>query len=101
MSCPSDPNVCGPSHTLTPDADGNFVKVNLDDSTNAADFIFGQICNYEVVWPEGSEEADQLVISVATLPENVSLIATLGDEKQLGKDVRVAKQGGTVRVDYP
>ena len=46
------------------------------DNPKSNDFIFGQMCSYEISWPEDATEYDEIVLSVLSLEEGATVYAT-------------------------
>jgi len=49
--------------------DGNTVTLTSLGHEKSPDFIFGQLCNYEVVWPAEAKNDDKLFLTAMTLAE--------------------------------
>ena len=56
--CPFEESVCGPSHTVELNAAGTEAEITNLGQEKSANFIFGEVCSYQVNWPAGSVEKD-------------------------------------------
>lgn len=78
---------------IKPNRDGSSVTV----TSKSPDFIFSELCNYEVLWPAGLKENDKLVLSATTLAEGVSVyIAKSKDGLETGvkaEEIKLIKDG--------
>ena len=71
--CPFDTQVCGPNRTIQLDINGEAQAISSTGHAKSYDFIFGQLCSYELIWPEQGRSLDQIVLTVASKAEGATL----------------------------
>ena len=62
--CPFDARVCGAERNLILTEDGAEQELTSLDNPKSSDFIFGQVCSYEIEWPETASENDEIMLQV-------------------------------------
>jgi hypothetical protein len=73
--CPYDSNVCGPDRLVQVDADDITVTITSVGHKKSSDFVFGQVCNYEIVWPTEVKNYDKLLMRVTTMADAAEVYA--------------------------
>ena len=76
--CPFEESVCGPSHTIEPSAVETEAEITNLGQEKSANFIFGEVCSYQVKWPEGSVEGDTMKLGLSELEGSLTLYAAHG-----------------------
>ena len=61
--CPFDTEICGLDRLIQVSDDQSAITVTNLGYANSSDFIFGQVCAYELLWPESSKDGDLLVVT--------------------------------------
>ena len=65
--CPYDERVCGASRVITVEPLGSEQTVTSVGNPRSSDFIFGQLCSYEIVWPEQASDGDHFIIEAKSV----------------------------------
>ena len=77
QACPFVADVCGENRVVSPATDTE-VTMTSRDNPDSSDFIFGQLCAYEVQWPEGSVEEDKIFVIADELDDAAQVYASYG-----------------------
>ena len=102
--CPFDPQICGSSRSIQLDESGSSTTITATGHAESADFIFGQVCNYELFWPETAKDKDQITVSVIEKADGNTLYVGQGSDGLCSTDSlkeNIMQSGTTLLVDYP
>ena len=102
--CPFDERVCGLNRVITVEPFGKEQTVTSVGNSRSSDFIFGQICSYEVVWPEQAQDGDHFIVGATSVALGAIVSAIFGEEKINSKEfLREANltEGVKLKVKYP
>ena len=116
--CPFDTDVCGASRTIQvsetdvvaaeSEAEAEIVMTNLGNA-KSSDFIFGQLCSYEVKWPKNAVYDDEIVLTAVTLAEGAEVYIASGAEGLFSASSNKVEmmsedklsEGKELRIKYP
>ena len=72
--CPFDESICGPSRLILPEASGDVFYISASGNENSSNFIFGEVCSYQVEWPEEAVEGHSISLKLGELKGGMSAV---------------------------
>ena len=103
--CPFDESVCGPSHLIYPEASGVEYFITASGNEKSTNFIFGEVCSYQLEWPEEAVEGHSISLKLGELDGGMSAIyvahGTGFDQAEKLEEVELSEVGQILTIAYP
>ena len=104
VACPYEPDICGESREVKLLADGNVLPLSNLGAQNGSNFLFSQLCTYELIWPAGDAieltQESELILEAESLSEGAEVKVTVISGNILQSE-KFLEQGDQLMFYYP
>ena len=102
--CPYKASICGDNRVVTPGLGGAEETITIVGNDNEEDYVFGQVCSYEVSWPADTSQTDgQILLTADRIDDTANVYVAVGDSIANAREEQRLTEGGveSVSVRYP
>ena len=67
-------------------------------------FIFGEVCSYQIVWPNEAKEGDEINVRLTDIEVGTSVFVAAGEGFALGEKLeeeQLAQVNDSLKIAYP